>query len=280
MELVSTLKFWANNSYEHIEVLQNAYKTVGATLQPSFQQELQILFNAFKNIDSQIDNDKIPTNLDNLYQLFMDNNQVFIELLENLKFDGYNGYPVLFETVQHFIYEQLYAIQVLSKGYAKMYEEQLFTLDFILGPIKIQKQNMFSTTLNTNVTSLIGATYFWSLISAEHTSIIANVSPIESNLPVITTDLLTKLRSAFNHVNYALSNIDKIADGFISVVDNFLQLNDSFLIMLNNFKVDDSKFVPNSIKKDLPPLFDGVLNHIIHEQERAGILINALKQNL
>ncbi len=266
LALVNTLKFWANNSYEHIDVLQNAYKTVGATLQPSFATELTELFTKFKNIDDAITYNKLPNDFDILCEEFEKCNRRFVYLLEKLKFEGYNGYPVLFETVQHFIYEQLYAKQVLDAGY-KAKADKHYT------------QNMFTTSLNSKVTTLKGCMYFWSLIGAEHTSIIATVSPVEDKLPKLTLSLLANFRTIFNQINYILVEQDDVMsdDDLNQLAIYFIETNEQFLKLLNNFKQDNSELLPSYIKKELPPLFEGVLNHIIHEHERVLELMKSLQ---
>ncbi|OON97826.1 MAG: hypothetical protein ATN36_02625 [Epulopiscium sp. Nele67-Bin005] len=264
--VVNTLKFWANNSYEHVEIIQSAHNAVGATLEPMFAEQLQRLYQEFDTVNMNILYNQYPSNFSELFDKYLTANKEFLALLESLKFEGYNGYPSLYETVQHIIFEQLYTHQVLMNSNFPTN----FELNLEIDP------NMFTTELNSQVTDLKGAMYFWSLIGAEHTSIISTASQFDDNLPDITKNILAYFRTTFNSFNYVLSNPEASYVGYINVLaDNFVEVNVQFLSVLNNFKNSNSTLLPNTIKVTLSPLFGLVLNHIIREHERVIELMRA-----
>ncbi|OON98862.1 MAG: hypothetical protein ATN35_03440 [Epulopiscium sp. Nele67-Bin004] len=112
----NTLKFWAHNSCGHIEVLQNLFKTIGERLDDEIKVELTKLFEEFNFIDTQLIDKEIPDNYKQLKLLYVQTSKLFLEVLDELNIEDYcEVYPVIFETVRHFIYAQLYSIQLFHE---------------------------------------------------------------------------------------------------------------------------------------------------------------------
>ncbi len=112
----NTLKFWAHNSYGHIEVLQNLFRTIGESLDNEIKVELTKLFEKFRFIDNQLVDNEVQDNYKELTLLYIQTSKLFLEILDELKIEEYcEVYPVVFETIQHFIYAQLYSIQVFQE---------------------------------------------------------------------------------------------------------------------------------------------------------------------
>ncbi len=263
-EVVSnTLKFWSQNSFQHIDVLLNSYKGTGAILHVHFQKEFTRLFDEFQDIFKSLEWMSNTQNLKRKLNSFLNSNKQFITALERLKFEGFNGYPQLYQTVNHFIYEQEYVNQIFRKlsGNNRMLRENSSVVFNTIFNRKLYDKGVLYC-IYSNV-------YFWSIIGAEHTSIIATASPEEDALPQQTKNLLMEFRNNFNKINYMLSTIyPKLTrKNLYNVYSKFNTLNDRFLILLKNFQTRNSDIFPESIKTKLPPLFFDVLQHLIDEHK-------------
>lgn len=122
---------------------------------------------------------------------------------------------------------------------------------------------------NSPLDCIYGHMYFWSLIGAEHPSIIMNVTPTEkSQLPEVTIEKFYEFRDRFNGCAYQLSSIFEDLDqkNLREVYKDFKKYNEDFLAFLEAFK-EDPKYLPKELKGSLPDLFYGTLDHIIEEHE-------------
>lgn len=259
--IINTIKFWSVNSYEHIDVLLNGYEGTGAVLFPPFQSTLENLSTDFKNVYQKTSEVKNSKEIRSLLVSFLDLNNQFLDLLQRLKFEGFNAYPILYETVYHFIYEQEY-IADLFKPLGFSNHQQNSSV-----PINVYFRRLGS--YKTMLECIYNHIYFWSIIAAEHTSIIATVSPAEDALPDYTKQLLTNYANQFNNINFQLSNIyaNLSTSTLCPIFKDFRKLNATFLQLLEDFNKPNSALFPDSIKAQLPALFSGVLDHLIHEHQ-------------
>lgn len=257
--ITDTIRFWSQNSFQHIDVLLNGYEGTGAVLYPSFQSTLKSLSTGFNDAFTQTDTIKNSKELKVLLKYFLDLNTQFIELLQRLKFEGFNGYPVLYETVYHFIYEQEYIAELFKQ--LGLTPNQKVTSVLINAFFK--KANNYRTVLECIYSHI----YFWSLIGAEHTSIIETVSPAEDALPAETKQILMDYNNRFNSINFQLSNAYSTLNEvtLCKIFKEFEETSNSFLMLLNDFKSPNSKLFPASIKSQLPSLFGDVSEHLINE---------------
>lgn len=253
-----TIMFWSKNFYEHIEVLLNSAKPNNAMLYPYFKRELNMLFDAFKKIYKKTQESSINKEV---FEEFNKKTDHFITILEELKFEGFNGFPILYEIAYHFLYEAIYVRELLMRlGY-----ERKLDIDSVLIQAKIRDMGFGKDMLNCVYSQI----YFWSLIGAEHPSLLMNVTPSEEQmLPNITIEKFTYFINKFNNINFKLTSIyDELnVDNLYDVYTEFKILNMNFLEFLNTFK-DDPKYLPESLKKNLPVLFFGVWQHILDEHE-------------
>lgn len=260
------IEFWAINNKEHIEVLLNSAGGVGANLYPEFKQQLMSLKRDFSTIAEDAANNNM------VMQRFMQKNKDLIKLLERLKFEGYNGFPILYEAVLHFIYEAKYAADAIQSVHT------MYGPSSVLFTVRLRGMGIGNSMLEC----CYGQMYFWSLIGAQHPSLLMNVTPKEASaLPRSTKEALWSFTNDFNSLNYLLSGMypQLSRKGLLNVHDQYMEINEEFLRFLNNFK-NSQAMVPYSLRQTLPPLFMGVLDHIIHETEDAIAIGNKIEEAL
>lgn len=259
---IEAVEFWAVNTYQHIEVLLRSAEGAGATLHPIFQQCLEALFKIFQRIAKDI-KEGPASNYPALTREFLQKNRQLICLMERLKFEGYNGYPMLYEVVLHFIYEAKYANDIIQ-GVNPM---PLLGPHSVLYHIKFREMGLGHTLCEC----IYGQMYFWSLIGAQHPSIIMNVTPMEkSQLPKKTVEKFEYFITEFNDINFELSSLyPKLSKGgLIEIYGMYERTYVEFLNFLLEFKNSD-ELLPQCLRETLPPIFFGVLGHIIDEAEDA-----------
>lgn len=270
---IETIRFWAKNSYEHIEVLLNSAKPNGAILQESFEDEMKRLFTSFQSIYDDLGEVKRDTNVYYMVKRFLSVNDHFIALLERLKFEGYNGFPILYEATYHFLYEQMYVKEIFKP---LMYTRDVHPQDVVINA------NFRKMGLGTNPLQCIyGQMYFWSIIGAEHPSLIMNVTPDEmKQLPKSTIKEFKQITNGFNSIAYGLSSIyPKLNDNnLMDVLQDFRELNRKFLNLLSQFK-SNPQYLPPFLKRQLPKLFFGVLEHIIDEHKYVEALCKKIMKS-
>ncbi|MDO5293930.1 MAG: hypothetical protein Q4F05_14420 [bacterium] len=257
--IINTIQFWSENSYEHIDVLLNGFGEAGAVLQSCFRDTLTDLFLEFETIYNTSKCTSKSKDIKSLLKQFLSQNQKFLGILQRLKFEGFNGYPILYESVYHFIYEQQYV--------ADLFRPLGFIVNKRACSVIVNTCYKTNSYMQTNLECIYNNIYFWSLIGAEHTSIIATVSPLENQLPETTKSLLTNFANRFNSINYQLSTIycRLNKNNLSNTFDEFVNINNDFLLTLLNFSDPDSAFIPVCLRSKLPDLFYSILNHLIAE---------------
>ena len=260
--LTNTINFWSENSYQHIDAIINGYSGSGAVLYPNFENELKNLSKEFMSIQQYSNSNLTRNDIMTLSKKFMITNNNFIKILERLKFEGFNGYPVLFETVYHFIYEQEYAnklIEPMHKLNNQMPTSSIFKTVFQQGLLKTNKLKCIYTQM-----------YFWSIIGGQHPSILITISRASTVLPNSVKDEFKDVANKFNNINYELSNTynNLSKKSLYSIFQDFYILNNNFLDILNDIKRND---------QELPDIFYDVLNHVIDEHKYVDTLIDDFK---
>ena len=101
-----TIIFWCENSIQHISSLLSAFKGSGAVLNEEFLHEIKEIELIFKGIYDEYSSDKI--NLPTRPAILFKTNTRFIALLERIKLESVSGYPILEQSVYHYIFEQNY----------------------------------------------------------------------------------------------------------------------------------------------------------------------------
>lgn len=258
---VDTIRFWAQNSYEHIDVLLNAYKGTEAVLYSEFEQELKELNKRFRYIYEKSLCIRTYNEFCTYLNKFLCINEHFVKLLERLKFEGFNGYPELYLSVYHFLYEQKYIVEIFKHiEYSKIYSNSvLITAEF-------KRKG-----LGCNVCECIyNQMYFWSLIGAQHPNLLLSTFSKDCLPPHMTREYLTEISNKFNCINYNLSrlyNNNLLKCDLKELFEDFEEVNSQFLCILKDFNRDASCYLPYDMKCHMPKLFFGVWKHIVEEHE-------------
>lgn len=267
---VETIRYFAKNSFQHIDVLFSQTQTSEVTLYDNLNNELKKLYKSFKMIYYDLEKVNSDTNIYFTLKKFLKTNDKFVILLERLKFEGYNGHPALYQVIYHVLYEQMYIKEI--------FRPLMYTRD--IQPKNVVINSEFrKMSLGTNpIDCIYGQLYFWSLIGAEHPSIIMNISIDETNqLPMKTINKLKNTTKRFNNINYNLSEIyPKLnSDNLSSILYKFVELNNEFITLLNELAIN-SQYMPINMKIHLPKLFFNLLEHITYEHIYAKDLMNKI----
>lgn len=270
---IEAVSFWAINDMQHIAVLLDSAHGVGAELFPTFRKTLKGLSKDFQDIADAIEQKPIK-NPQQLTTRFLKKNRELLDLLERLKFEGYNGFPVLYEAVIHFIYESEYANDVIRGVNPLPMYGQLS----VLFQIKFRNMGIGSNKMQCSY----GQMYFWTIIGAQHPSLLMNVTPNEAaQLPQSTKDVFLYFINKFNRIAYEMSNMypnlskKKLRD----IYEVYETTYREFFDFLMDFKNNDM-LLPYSLRRSLPKIFFGVLEHIIDEAQDALIMGEKIKRYL
>lgn len=270
---IETIRYWAKNSYQHIDVLLNSAKPNQGILFESFNNDLKRLYKSFQNIYDELADVKRDTNVYFMIKRFLIANDHFIILLQRLKFEGFNGFPILYQVTYHILYEQMYVKEIFRP---------LMSTGDVQPDNVIINSNFRRMALGTNpIQCIYGQIYFWSIIGAEHPSIIMNISPNEMDqLPRKTIKEFDNIAKEFNKINYKLSTIySRLNNMNIGIIlKEFDNVNKEFLELLDMFKTNVQQ-LPANIKNNLPKLFFSILEHIIKEHEYAELLTDKIMES-
>ena len=91
------------------------------------------------------------------YQEFLRLNTALINLLERIKFEAFSGYPVMQQSVFHYIYESRYT-------------NAIFGVKNTVGNVLIT--NYFLPFLNNGLSCFYNQMYFWCIIGSMHPSLL------------------------------------------------------------------------------------------------------------
>lgn len=259
--ILDTIKFWSEKSYQHIEVLLNSDSPSGPILFKDFEDNLKRLFTKFKDIYEKTDSVQDTTELIYLLNDFLSINDFFIHLLEKLKFEGFNGFPYQYQIVYHILYEQKY----IKELFRPIEYTHHINPESVLIYASFKQTGLGLTALEC----IYNQMYFWCIIGAQHPSIIDSLFPAEADLPKATQVMLVKITNEFNSIAHQLSKIcpQLNKDSLSKLLKEFKFVNQEFLKLLDNFGEKNSQYFPDKIKKQLPKLFFGLLQHIEEEHE-------------
>lgn len=256
---LEAVKFWSQNSYEHIDVILSASGPAGVVLYDDLKDELKILFDVFKSIYDRLSKDYTKVKPYPTITEFLLANNELVTLLQRLKFEGLNGFPILYEAAYHFLYEQLYIAQI--------FRAVAYNLSFNPESVVINADFRDRGLGDSTMECIYGQIYFWSLIGAEHPSLLMNVTTDEeSQLPIYAIERLTTFTNEFNDINHELGmnydgmNIEELK----TIFTKFQGINEQFLGVLQEMTVN-TQYLSDQLKAKLPQIFYDVLEHITQE---------------
>lgn len=262
--LRKTVVFWSENSFQHIATLLKITNGTTAVLQPFFKEKLQYFENLFKKIHCDFKEKNMPNAN---YANFLKINREFINLLERLKYEGFGGYPIIQQTVFHFIYEQRYINAVFgAKNFA--------------GNILITQQ--FSPFFNHTLNCFYNQMYFWSIIGAMHPSLLMENNAFYNAINGYSKEFLTEITNNFNAVNFKLSELKKPVkkSALKEIFKEFCILNKNFTDFLISVKQNSLKIFTSPFIIKFPASFYTAVEHQLNEHRLAEEISGNIKKYL
>ncbi len=255
-----TAIFWSENTAQHIASLLKTAMGTTAVLNEYFQSELKKYNEKFLNYNEAFKKGELPLSY---YQEFLITNSMFVNLLERIKFEAFAGYPVLSQTVFHYIYEGRYINAVFGSKNT-------------VGNVLIT--NYFLPFLNNGFSCFYNQIYFWSIIGAMHPSLLLGNNVFYNALNGYGKEFLTETCNNFNQINFKLSTIKKPIkrNGLIEAFTDFSKLNIEYLEFLEAVKQNNPKLFVNSSLVRFPASFYGALEHQISEHN----LVKEINENI
>ena len=255
-----TVIFWSENSAQHITSLLKLPNGTTAVLQDFFKEQLKKYYEKFKAINEGFRQNNLPLSK---YQEFIRLNTGFINLLERIKFEGFSGYPVLQQSVFHYIYEARYINAVFSAKNPS--GNVLITLNFV-------------PFLNLNFGCFYNQMYFWSIIGSMHPSLLMGNNAFYNAINGYSKEFLTEVTNNFNAINFKLSSIKKPVKKYAlaEVFEEFKYLNDNFLEFLISVRQNSPKIFTSPSLVRLPSSFYSAVDHQIAEHT----LVKEINENI
>lgn len=246
------LVFCSQNSYQHINALLGSYSGTGAELNSSFENALRKINADMQNIYSQA---LAGTGNQQLTRNFLSSNDALINLLERIKFESFNGYPILLQNTFHYLYEQRY-FKLLFLDTQNSYNV-LITTKFNAEP-KLSKTYLLYNNL-----------YFFAIIAALHAgTLLHNKQFIHVTSPEVKKTLIDYANS-FNSLDYSLTSQRQAMTPAIlnGILAKFKPLNEGMLGLLNNIKERSPKIFQSTSYVTLPQSFFDGIDHMIAEHD-------------
>lgn len=265
IEICEAIAFWSENSFQHIKTLLNLTKGTTAHLNESFVKELEGLYTDFKTVNEIYKQNTSKTQQQSLF--FFKTNRKFIDLLERIKYEAVSGYPVLQQTVFHYLYEQRYINAVFSV--VNLRGNVLITTDFL----------PFSNNIRS---CILNQMYFWSIIGSIHPSSLLESNPFYNSINGYAKEYLTKITNGFNEINFSISTIKKNTNknALINIFESFCSLNTAILEFLKLVKVGSPKIFIQSENIHLPTSFYEKVQHMINEHTHVEQINCNIKKRL
>lgn len=241
--------FWSNNIAEHIKTLLRSYVGTTAVMEDMFKDSLKDYYEKFTAINKSFKGKALGMAH---YSDFLRVNTGFINLLERIKFEGFSGYPVLQQTVFHYIYESRYVNAIF--GTKNMSVSPLITTYFL-------------PFLNNTLSCVYNQMYFWSIIGSMHPSLLMGNNAFYNTINGYAKEFLTDICNSFNNICFRLSQTKKPPKrGIISpIFENFCGINNNYLEFLIAVKQKSPKIftLPSSVR--LPATFYEAVDHQVAE---------------
>ncbi|MBQ3058317.1 MAG: hypothetical protein IJD00_05150 [Clostridia bacterium] len=257
-----TIIFWCENSIQHISSFLSAIKGSGAVLENDFLQEIKEIDLIFKSILNEYSSEK--GNLPSRPAILFKTNTRFIALLERIKLETVSGYPILQQSVYHYILEQNYINAIF--GISVPQNSPLITVKFM-------------PFYNNNC--VFNQMYFWSVIGAMHPSLLLNNNDFATAINGYSKEYLRDTANSFNAICFSLSGMGKTKKKELTKIFNsFRQLNSSFLSFLIAAKSGSPKVFTATVKPTLSDSFYKGVGHMINEHKLVAEICDAITEIL
>lgn len=243
------LSFCSENSYQHADSLAASFKPVPAKGKEFFTERIEYFGREFKNIYSQLS----PQSAKQLSGKFMTLNENFINMLERIKFEALGGYPVIYQNIFHYLYEQRYFSFIMMN--VKNSPNVLITTHFNAEP-KLSKTYLLYNNL-----------YFWSIIGGMHPGILLANPAFSKAVTANTKNELGDYITAFNGICFSLTvkRPSLQMNSLGEIYSEFKEINTGFLNLLNGINNNSAGIYAPGMFASLPPSFFGGVRHMIDE---------------
>lgn len=258
-----TIIFWCENSVQHISSLLSAFRGSGAVLNDKFMREIREIELIFKSIFEEYSSDK--TNLPARPAILFKTNTRFIALLERIKCEAVSGYPILQQSVHHYIFEQNY----INAIFGVMVPQQ--------APLITVK---FAPFYNNNC--IFNQMYFWSVIGSMHPSLLLNNGDFAAALNGYSKEFMRDTVNGFNNICFMLSDIPKSSNKkeLLKIFKNFQQLNINFLNFLESAYNGSARVYTSTTSQRFSDNFYKGARHMIAEHRLVCELNESIAQIL
>lgn len=255
--------FWCENSIQHISSFLSAIKGSGAVLNDDFLREIKEIDIIFKSIYDEYSSDK--TGLPVRPAILFKTNTRFIALLERIKLEAVSGYPILQQSVYHYIFEQNYINAIF--GVSVPQNTPLITVKF-------------APFYNNNC--VFNQIYFWSVIGAMHPSLLLNNNDFAAAINGYSREYLRDTANNFNFICFSLSDMHKMNNKkeLTKIFNSFCQLNNSFLSFLISAQKSSPKVFAATSKPTLSEGFYKGVQHMINEHRLVSELCDGMGEML
>ncbi len=252
-----TVIFWCENTAQHITSLLRSPIGTTAVLTDFFKERLKDYYEKYMSLKEKFSQKNQPISN---YQEFLRINAGFINLLERLKYEGFSGYPILQQSVFHYIYEARYVNAVF--GAKNQVGSVLITTYFL-------------PFLNNNLSCLYNQMYFWSIIGSMHPSLLMGNNAFYNAVNGYSKEFLTEVCNGFNSINFRLSSLIKPLKkaAFREVFSEFSRLNEGYLEFLKAVKQASPKIFTAPSVTRLPSSFYSAVDHQISEHKLVAEII-------
>ncbi len=258
-----TIIFWCENSIQHISSLLSSFRGSGAVLNEEFIREIKEIELIFKSIFDEYSSEK--TNLPARPAILFKTNTRFIAVLERIKCEAVSGYPILQQSVYHYIFEQNYINAIF--GIMMPQQTPLITVKF-------------APFYNNNC--IFNQMYFWSVIGSMHPSLLFNNSDFAVALNGYSKEFLRDTVNGFNNICFMLSDIPKSSNKkeLLKIFKNFQQLNINFLNFLESAYNGSARVYTSTTSQRFSDNFYKGARHMIAEHKLVCELNESIAQIL
>lgn len=258
-----TIIFWCENTLQHISSLLSAFRGSGAVLRDEFLSEIKEIELIFKSVFDEYSSDK--TNLPTRPAILFKTNTRFIALLERIKLEAVSGYPIIQQSVYHYIFEQNYLNAIFG-----------ITIPQYTPVITIK----FAPFYNNNC--IFNQMYFWSVIGSMHPSLLLNNTDFAAALNGYSKEFLRDTVNGFNRISFALSELSKTTNKkeLLKIFKNFQQLNCNFLNFLEAAYSGSARVYASTVTHRFSDSFYKASRHMIAEHKLVNELCEAIAETL
>ncbi len=252
--------FWSENSSQHIDTLLRSTAGTTAVFEDYFKERLRAFRERFLYFAEIFQKGNMPLSK---YQEFLRVNSGFINLLERIKYEGFSGYPVIQQSVFHYIYEARYINAVFSAKNPN--GNVLITL-------------YFTPFLNQSFNCFYNQMYFWGIIGSMHPSLLMGNNAFYNAINGYAKEFLTGVTNSFNNLNFRLSELSKpLKKSAVSgIFEEFSFLNNNYLEFLKDIRKNSPKIFTTPMVSRLPASFYGAVDHQIAEHT----LVSEINENI